>query len=48
MASDIIIWVLQRGAKTEAMGEGPVPRRPHKVLLVFPTSAHFPVLEEPG
>ena len=31
---DTIIWVPQGGAKAEDMGEGSIPGRPHRVLLV--------------
>ena len=37
-ASDTIIWVLQRGATAEGMGEGSVPGRPRKVLLIYKSS----------
>ena len=34
-ASDTIIWVLQRGAKAEGLGEGSVQGRPQRVLLGY-------------
>ena len=30
-----VIWVLQRGAKAEDMGEGSVLGRPHRVMLSY-------------
>ena len=36
-ASDTVIWILQRGAKAEDMGEGSVPGRSHGVLLGYNT-----------
>ena len=30
-----MIWVLQNGADAEDLGEGPVPGRPHRVLLGY-------------
>ena len=33
--SDTIIWVLQRGAPAEGVGEGSVPGRPPRVLLHY-------------
>ena len=33
--SDIVISVLQRGAKAEDMQEGSVPGRPHRVLFSY-------------
>ena len=35
MCIKTIIWVLQRGAKAEDMGEGSVLGRPHRVLLGY-------------
>ena len=43
--SDTIIWVLQRSAKAEGMGDQSVLRRPQRALLCYHSPLFFDTLE---